>query len=240
MAAIQQVKKRDGRVVDFEPRRIENAIQQASVATDSHLPNMIINDITRLIIEETEEKFIDKVPGVEDIQDVVEQKLVENNFFDVAKAYILYRKEREEMRRLEELEKAGKTGEDWINVKKRDGSLRRFDNEEIKNTLAKFSKDIDATLDLDTIVESCKKNVYDGITTPEINQVLIMVLRTQVEYEPIFSLLATRVLFNDLYKEILNTDRFSAGFSTLYQNMFERQLKQGVSIGRLDPRLLVF
>ena len=86
MAKIQQVKKRDGRVVDFEPRRIENAIQQASIATDSHLPNLIINDITRLIIEETEEKFTDKVPGVEDIQDVVEQKLVENNFFDVAKA----------------------------------------------------------------------------------------------------------------------------------------------------------
>ena len=101
MAKIQQVKKRDGRVVDFEPRRIENAIQQASIATDSHLPNLIINDITRLIIEETEEKFTDKVPGVEDIQDVVEQKLVENNFFDVAKAYILYRREREEMRRSE-------------------------------------------------------------------------------------------------------------------------------------------
>lgn len=240
MAKIQQVKKRDGRVVDFEPRRIENAIQQASIATDSHLPNLIINDITRLIIEETEEKFTDKVPGVEDIQDVVEQKLVENNFFDVAKAYILYRREREEMRRSEEFGKADKTDEDWINVKKRDGSLKGFDNGEIRNTLTKFSKDIDTTLDLDSIVKNCKKNVYDGITTSEINQVLIMVLRAQVEYEPVFSLLATRVLFNDLYKEILNADRFSAGFSTLYQNMFERQLKQGVSIGRLDPRLLVF
>ena len=146
MARIQQVKKRDGRVVDFDPHRIENAIQQASIATNSHLPNLIIDDITRLIIEETEEKFIDKVPGVEDIQDVVEQKLVENNFFDVAKAYILYRREREEIRRLETLDNADKTGEDWINVKKRDGSLKKFDNEEIRNTLTKFSKDIDATL----------------------------------------------------------------------------------------------
>ena len=175
MARIQQVKKRDGRVVDFEPHRIENAIQQASIATNSHLPDLIINDITRLIIEETEEKFIDKVPGVEDIQDVVEQKLVENNFFDVAKAYILYRREREEIRRLETLDNADKTEENWINVKKRDGSLKEFDNEEIRNTLKKFSKDIDATLNLNSIVENCRKNAYDGITTSEISQALIMV-----------------------------------------------------------------
>ena len=177
---------------------------------------------------------------MEDIQDVVEQKLVENNFFDVAKAYILYRREREEIRRLETLDNADKTEEDWINVKKRDGSLKEFDNKEIRNTLTKFSKDIDATLNLNSIVENCRKNAYDGITTSEISQVLTMVLRAQVEYKPIFSLLATRVLFNGLYKEILNSDRFSSGFSILYQNMFERQLKQGVGIGRLDPRLLVF
>ncbi|MDH5627808.1 MAG: ATP cone domain-containing protein, partial [Candidatus Krumholzibacteria bacterium] len=96
---ITKVKKRNGSVVDFDRIRIERAIEKACTATDvavsSEFYSLVTDDVTAVI----EEKFEERIPGVEDIQDVVEMMLAERGLFEVAKAYILYRKEREDFRR---------------------------------------------------------------------------------------------------------------------------------------------
>ena len=95
---IDRVKKRNGTVVEFDRSRIERAIEKACIATVTHVEENFITSITDEIISTIERYFEERIPGVEDIQDIVESKIAGAGLFEVAKAYILYRKERERAR----------------------------------------------------------------------------------------------------------------------------------------------
>ncbi len=94
---VSKIRKRDGRIVDFKQKKITNAIQKALTAVeheDGELAKRLSSSVVKLI----NERFVRKIPGVEDVQDVVEEVLVKNGYVDVAKAYILYRQKRMEIR----------------------------------------------------------------------------------------------------------------------------------------------
>lgn len=88
---ITQVRKRDGRVVDFSRANIESAIRKAARATNT---NLDVITVSNYVIKTIEDKFNDQVPSVEQIQDAVEKTLVHFDYSDTAKAYILYRQKR--------------------------------------------------------------------------------------------------------------------------------------------------
>jgi uridine kinase len=94
MARIKLVTKRDGRLVPFTQERITNAIFRAAVAVGGR-DKATAQDLSNQVVAILEEKFsLDQSPTVEQIQDVVEKILIENGHAKVAKAYILYRDER--------------------------------------------------------------------------------------------------------------------------------------------------
>ena len=96
-----QVVKRDGKVTDFDLEKIGNAITKAFVACEKQY---FTNDIIELLSLRVTAHFQDKVRNdcvtVEDIQDSVEVVLNQAGYNDVAKAYILYRKQREKIRNM--------------------------------------------------------------------------------------------------------------------------------------------
>jgi ribonucleoside-diphosphate reductase alpha chain len=93
-----KVIKRDGRIVDFERNRIIEAIWKAFKATgleDRVLAEKLGDEVVNLL----DEKFgLGYTPHVEQIQDAVEETLVKHGLYEVAKAYILYRRKRSEIR----------------------------------------------------------------------------------------------------------------------------------------------
>ncbi len=94
---IGSIRKRDGRIENFQPAKITVAIGKAFKAVgieDSKAPS----ELAGRVIGIAEEKFPDTVPGVEDLQDIVERVLIDAGYADVAKAYILYRQRRSEIR----------------------------------------------------------------------------------------------------------------------------------------------
>jgi uridine kinase len=98
MNKIKHVTKRDGRVVPFTRDRITNAIYRAAVAVGGRdkITSQRLSDQVVALLEQT---FSDeKIPTVEEIQDAVEKILIENGHARVAKAYILYRDERNRRR----------------------------------------------------------------------------------------------------------------------------------------------
>lgn len=96
---IKKVIKRDGTTVDFDREKIMNAINKAIVAVEGQENLKLANRVTDLVVFSLEEKFGAKViPSVEDIQDTVEESLIKKGLSKVAKAYILYRRERALMR----------------------------------------------------------------------------------------------------------------------------------------------
>jgi ribonucleoside-diphosphate reductase alpha chain len=94
---IKKIVKRDGRVVGFDSEKIRLAIAKALKATGKEETDNSVR-LTEKVLAKVEQQFRFKTPSVEDIQDIVEQVLLESGFPDTAKAYILYRQRRTDLR----------------------------------------------------------------------------------------------------------------------------------------------
>ena len=94
------VVKRDGKIADFNLTKINDAIMKAFVACEKQYNNDIIELLALRVTADFQEKIKKDQISVEDIQDSVETVLNQAGFTDVAKAYILYRKQREKMRNM--------------------------------------------------------------------------------------------------------------------------------------------
>ena len=93
-----QVIKRDGEKVDFTLTKISDAIMKAFTATQMQYSNDIVDLLSLRVSADFQDKIKDGAVSVEDIQDSVEKVLGQAGYEEVAKAYILYRKQREKMR----------------------------------------------------------------------------------------------------------------------------------------------
>ena len=94
---IYSIRKRDGRIEDFRPAKIAAAIGKAFEAAAIDDPKSPY-ELTGRVVKLAEERFPSATPGVEDIQDIVERVLIDAGHADIAKAYILYRQRRSEIR----------------------------------------------------------------------------------------------------------------------------------------------
>jgi len=97
--SILQVKKRDGRVSDFQRDKISGAIYKALVAcgrSDHGLADKLANHVLTKLVNRG--FSVSDAPSVEDVQDMVESTLIEEGLGEIAKAYILYRHERRRVR----------------------------------------------------------------------------------------------------------------------------------------------
>ena len=93
-----RVLKRDGGTVDFELSKISAAMIKAFEAQNRKYHPSVINMLALQVSADFESKIKDGIIAVEDIQDSVEKVLSDAGYADVAKAYILYRKQREKIR----------------------------------------------------------------------------------------------------------------------------------------------
>ena len=96
---IARIRKRDGRIVDFDATRIKDAIQKAFIAVELE-DGERAESITREVVKRLNEKFKENIPSVEDAQDFVIQVLKEKGYEKVAFEYQDYRKKKEEIRAL--------------------------------------------------------------------------------------------------------------------------------------------
>ncbi len=94
------VRKRDNKIVDFDMSKITKAIEMAFEACEVNYHPNIIDFLALKVTANFETKIKDDLIAVEDIQDSVEEVLVQGGYAEVAKAYILYRRQREKLRNL--------------------------------------------------------------------------------------------------------------------------------------------
>lgn len=95
--SFSQVTKRDGTLAPFDSTKIYDAILKAGQAT-SEFSEQEAWLLTAKVLKVLEHKFSESLPSIEQIQDIVEQVLISDNYFKTAKAYILYRDQRSRMR----------------------------------------------------------------------------------------------------------------------------------------------
>ena len=240
--SILMVEKRDGQVVPFDHAKIEAAIASAAVAagkSESYIKNTI-NGLANKIAEEIEFRFADGDfhPNVENIHDIVEKHLMAADLFEVAKSYILYRADKkrqsdDDRRKLSFLRK--------LTVKKADDKIVRFDPKKLKETIRRCSESL-SEVDGEGVFEDVCKNIYDGITTEEIDKAIVLSATAFIERDPEYSSFAARVFRQQISKEVLghSSEVGSDESERDYRESFINAIQLGVKADILDSRLLDF
>lgn len=236
-----EIKKRSGEVVSFDNSKIKLAVSKAYVEVNYKANDALAAEIADAVAAEMEAVFVDRIPGVEDVQNIVERKLMEKGLFDVAKAYIIYRYEHTKVREEKKAEVLEKIDKAEIMVRKRNGTTEPFSLQKVRGSLEKILGDFKDQVDVGMVIDQLRLEIYEDIKTSEIERALIMVLRSFIEKDPAYSKLAARALSNKLYKEVIGADKID--FNKLEEQLreaFVRCVHTGVSARRLDPRMLTF
>ncbi|OGI98293.1 MAG: ribonucleoside-diphosphate reductase subunit alpha [Candidatus Buchananbacteria bacterium RIFCSPHIGHO2_01_FULL_39_14] len=238
---ITKIKKRNGEIVEFKPNKITTAIQKAYLACQAPASDGKLNEITSRAVSILEKQFTEVTPAVEDVQNAVEKILMEIGDYAVAKAYIIYRYEHTKIREEKRKDVLEKIEKNDLTVIKRNGKTEKYSNRKLKKSLSWAIKGLEKGVDLDLIVSLAEANLYEGIKTVEMAKALVMAARSLIERDPAYSKVAARLLFDSIYKDVIGWEEIDyKNFVEQYRQAFIKNLKKGVEIGRLDPRLLNF
>lgn len=232
---LEKIRRRDGEIIPFDRKRIEQAIELAcdaiAITDKTFIPTVtdaVITDLDRVYGE----IFVNRVPTVEDVQDIVERELVKANHFELAKAYILYRQERKQEREEKHERLVREFEEKTLKVTKSNGSKEYFDVNKLKAVFDRASKGYEEECRFDELMDSFKKNLVDDIKTSDIEKLLVKTCVDLVTVENInWQNIAARILLGGLYKKAIKNrgmaqrDIYSA---RAYKDHFDDYIKKGL------------
>lgn len=243
MAILQIIKKRNGEMVAFDVDKIERAVKKAFVSVTRDEKAAVAKHIAELVAKELELEAITRegyVSSVEHTQDLVEKHIMGAGFFDVAKAYIIYRYERSKEREEEKLETLEKVEEGGLYITKKSGKREKFDIEKVRKNVHHVIGGYEKDVNVEQIVNQIKLEVYEGMPTKEISKALIMTLRSMIEQDPIYSYVASRMILAQINEDLLGDSLNYATIETQYKDAFASGIKKGIERGLLDTRMANF
>ena len=241
------VRKRDGRIVPLDPKRIGNAMAAAfkadlDLAIEQPLPDALASEvaaITNSVIDGIVEKALtERGVDVESIQNRVELDLMRRGHFSIARGYILYRAERTRLREIRRIVQPAEQLRDPIHVIKGDQSRQPLAVAKIRAELFEVFQGLDGRCSIDDMEDSVFLSLHDGINSSDIQRALILVARQCMEREPAYDRVATRLLLRLIYREALGVAPTVTELDRPYREGFVDFLKVGVEAERIDPELL--
>ncbi len=234
-----QIRKRNGQMVDFDRSRIEIAIGKASESVGTEATAADIAAVVTEVIVQAEALFQEGAPDVEALQDLIEQELMRSGHYKTVRSFILYRETHKAIRAAESARSAEKLEQSNLKVTMPDGSLENFSYAKLVKELLEAADDIADEIDLDDIAQAVKASLYDGITFDELEDSMIMGAKAQIERDPLYSKLASRLLLRKVYKEVLGKTN-KADLGETYKETFISFISDTIKDGRLDKRLSGF
>ncbi len=232
-----KVVKRTGDVVDFDQTRIRNAVQKAIDATGQRVPEATLDAIVDAVGAEIHSRFVDFYPNVENVQDIVEKHLMREELYGVAKAYILYRADRNKAREAAREQAVENARLGRLTVIKRDGRTVLFNVKTIEEALRRAAQGFEADVAVDQVLRQAIDNVYDGIPTSRIEQAMVLATTGFIERDPAYSYVAARLLLQRLFKEVVGRSVGADARDAAYRQSFADGIRAGVARGHLDARL---
>ena len=234
--------RRNGAVVPFEPSKISVALTKAFIAVQgSHAASSAaVRDQVHLLTDAAVSALMRRKPEggaihIEDIQDQVELALMRSGEHDVARAYVLYRSERQRERAA--ARQGGEPEQHAINVIFEDGSSRPLDLVKVKALIASACTGLEQYTDQALILAEMLKNVYDGVSADELRKSAVLAARAFLENDPAYGLVTARLLLNTIRREVLGTETSHEEMAETYARYFPRFIKKGIEAELLDAKL---
>jgi len=234
------VTKRNGEKVIFDSLRIKTAVEKAWKAAEYPVESDQFEQVIDDIISEVHSNHTDASIGVEDIQDIVEKNLVKHGLYEISKRYILYRENRAKIRDEKKKTSVEKAEQGSLKIRKKSGAMASFDKEKVLNTLTRAKAENKISIDVQLIYQEFLKNVYDEITTSDLEKLLLLSTVAFIEKDPQLSFVAARLLIQRIYKRVIVKSVQRDNFESEARKAFIRGIQSGVAANIYDKRLLSF
>ncbi len=249
--AIYKVVRRNGKVTPFENSKIEVALTKAFLGVEGGVAaaSSRIHDTVRKLAQQVTENLFRRMPDggvvhIEDIQDQVELALMRSGERKVARAYVIYREDRAHAR-AEKAEQSAPTKtskKESINTTTSNGDTKPLDRNRLRKVIAEAVLGLDG-VDQETVEKEALRNLFDGIPEEDVGSALVMATRVNIDKDSNYSMVAARLLLDNLRTEALtylngrHTEATQAEMAKRYPATLKKYIKQAVELELLDEEL---
>ena len=246
-----RVIKRNGTVVAYDESNISVAITKAFLAVEggTAAASSRIHEKVKQLTAQISSTFKRRMPSggtihIEEIQDQVELVLMRNEEHRIARAYVLYRDEHARKRAQLTAQLSAEQSQLEITVTKADGAKVPLDLIRLQDLINDACHNLEG-VNAEHILNDTLKNLYDGVSTRDINTSMVMTARTLIEQEPNYSFVTARLLLDQLRAEALTFLQISdsatqSDMSVHYAAALPRYIEKGISLELLTPELAKF
>lgn len=239
--------------VRFNPMKVASTIektfkrvQDAGKSTPTQGTVDIVNDLTQKVIHRIVVENQNNIHlTLNHLQDVIEEILMKEGFFIEAKDYILYRSQKEAAKDTKRDASAimPHLGEGELDqrfsVRSEDNRTKEISVSEIKQRITFACRGL-KDVSVKELLEFTLMNFYEGIAEKEVDTALIMAARARVEIDPAYSVVASRLLLDSLYRESMEISALDPDVQETHKLYFISYIQKGISYSRLSPALLDF
>jgi ribonucleoside-diphosphate reductase alpha chain len=237
-----QTIRRNGAVVAFAPDKIAIAMTKAFIAVHGSqaAASARIRETVAQLTQVVVETLMRRQPGggtfhIELIQDQVELALMRSGEHEAARAYVLYREQRNQQRAQEQPEAAPTRVIHCLD----NGVRQPIDIARLTALVTAACEGLPEA-DPQTILHTTLRDLYDGVPKAEVRKSLILSARALIEKDPDYSLVTARLLLDNIRTEVLGEDVTQAEMVTRYGDYFLAYIKEGIAAELLDERLAQF
>jgi ribonucleoside-diphosphate reductase alpha chain len=238
----------DGASVRFNPMKIASAIEAAfrrtrqtegpSTETMIESVNLLTQKVVAraIALSKTSQPLTSSF-----IEDEIEQQLMREGFFAIAKDYILQR---------------GLSGKQspsqFSEGEQEENKMRKFtmvgenqkestiSEKQLRARLKFACRGLEEKVSIEELLESAISNFYQGMKENEVYLASIMAARAKIEIEPAYSIVASRLLLDSLYREAFDVSASDPSLESAHRDYFKKCLQLEISIHRVHPDLLSF
>lgn len=248
---IYKVVRRNGKVTPFDRSKIEVALTKAFLGVEGGVAaaSSRIHDTVRVMSQQVNDNLFRRMPDggvvhIEDIQDQVELALMRSGERKVARAYVIYREDRAHARaeKAEQSEPTKTSKKESINVTTSNGDTKPLDRNRLRKVIAEAVSGLDG-VNQDTVEKEALRNLFDGIPEEDVGSALVMATRVNIDKDSNYSMVAARLLLDNLRTEALtylngrHTEATQTEMAKRYPATLKKYIKQAVELELLDEEL---
>lgn len=241
--------REDGVAVRFNPMKIASAIENAFRRTrhiEGPPPEKIVEAVNfltqKVVARAISLSKTDQTLTASLIEDEIEQQLMREGFFAVAKDYILLRsvfgkqsspsfpysseQEEEKMREFTAIDE--------------DQKQCQVTEQQLRIRFKYACRGLEEDVSVEELLESAIGNFYQGMKESEVYLACMMAARSKIEIEPAYSKVAARLLLDVLYRETMGMAASEPSLESVHRDYFKKCLQHEVSVHRAHPALLEY
>jgi ribonucleoside-diphosphate reductase alpha chain len=233
--------RRNGKTVDWDSNKIEIAVRKAFLANGLDSSPAVKVAVK---VEKRVTKLGRPTVGIEEVQDIVQEELMDAKHFKVAEAYIIYRARRAFLREQEPPTPAVEESPfALIEAFDAEGSPILWQGIDLRYRIEFARQGLELGLSSIDLEQELRRSLGSNVTLDEIRKVVILNAKSLMERDSSFAFFAARILLTYIYEECLRWDIVQDGLSRLkefHAKAFSDYLPVAVKLGRLSEDLLSY